>query len=616
VAEKVDLINNLHPLDVKPFEKGRVDKVFARAPVKKGRSTLPLFNKWGVRDKNGKMTCATCHDIHGEAPGAAKKDRTAGSGEDEALSTSFIRKPAPEICRECHPDKFSLADSEHDLKLASPEIKNTLDKSPAESELCGGCHLVHGPHKGFLWARETSVNGDNIFLGLCESCHTENGIAKKKVDTGHSHPVNISPSEKGMATTLPLFDHKGKSPQKDVMTCHSCHDPHQPGRDSIKAEKVKETGERKQIAFLRKPSQKICIECHQDKSTIARSKHDLKKVAPDARNVLDQTPSETGLCGNCHLAHNGQQFFLWARDVDIKSDNIVQDICISCHKEEGVAGKKAIKDHSHPVNVSPADKGLSTTLPLFEKNGKSSKEGLMACLTCHEPHRWDPIKKVDGDHYDLEGNAQNSFLRLEATPSPRLCENCHKDKAYIKNTDHDLRVSAPSYRNITGQTPEESGVCGACHLVHNSKNWISLWALELVGRGNLKDMLCNSCHSANGIAKDKIPAVSSHPEEVKMNSTGRNVKGRLDYFPLFHKSYGELIPQGNVSCPSCHDAHQWQAGKTKDNWVNIEGDATNSFLRSRSSILPCKECHGPEALYRYKYFHKAKARKNKTAVPR
>jgi hypothetical protein len=46
-------------------------------------------------------------------------------------------------------------------------------------------------------------------------------------------------------------------------------------------------------------------------------------------------------------------------------------------------------------------------------------------------------------------------LRLENGPSPTLCENCHADKAYIENTDHDLEVTAPHSENILGQSPAE-----------------------------------------------------------------------------------------------------------------------------------------------------------------
>jgi len=527
-----------------------------------------------------------------------------------------LRQPSPALCRECHPDKFSLEDSEHDLKVSAPEVKNNLDKTPSESGICGTCHAVHGPFRGSLWAKQDNKDKNNILSVLCQTCHTKDGIAKKKVDTGQSHPVNILPSEKGMTTELPLFERNGQTRKKGFLTCHSCHDPHQPGHDSIKAKTVKKIRTREQISFLRKSPRRICMDCHRDKSAIAGSKHDLKKTAPDAKNVLNQTPKETGLCGNCHLVHNGTSPFLWARDLDVKTGNLADDICISCHNEQGLAPKKPIKDFSHPVNVSPVEKGLSTTLPLFDRKGKSAEQGLMTCLTCHEPHRWNPVKMIEGDHYDLEGSPRDSFLRLEASPTSRLCENCHKDKAYIEKTDHDLRVSAPSFKNIIGQTPAESGVCGVCHLVHNSRNWINLWALELDWRGNINDMQCTSCHSPNGIAKNKVPEVSSHPDEVLINTAGRNAKERLKYFPLFHRNYGEPTSLGNISCPSCHDAHRWGPGiaDTRGRGKNLEGDAMNSFLRSRAAMLPCMECHGPEGLYRYKFFHKAKARKGEKAL--
>ena len=90
-------------------------------------------------------------------------------------------------------------------------------------------------------------------------------------------------------------------------------------------------------------------------------------------------------------------------------------------------------------------------------------------------------------------------------------------------------------------------------------------------------MMCNSCHSGKGPAKDKIPQISSHPQEKLINSAGRDVPGRIDFFPMFHKSYGEPEILGTISCPSCHDVHQWDAGvNATGKGVNIEGDATNS----------------------------------------
>lgn len=70
------------------------------------------------------------------------------------------------------------------------------------------------------------------------------------------------------------------------------------------------------------------------------------------------------------------------------------------------------------------------------------------------------------------------------------------------------------------------------------------------------EAMCNSCHSENGSAQNKNPQISSHPEEQLINNVGKNIKGKPDYFPLFDKISGEPVTAGNVSCPTCHDAHQ------------------------------------------------------------
>ena len=190
-----------------------------------------------------------------------------------------------------------------------------------------------------------------------------------------------------------------------------------------------------------------------------------------------------------------------------------------------------------------------------------------------------------------------------------LCENCHVDKAYIEDTDHDLKVTAPHSENILGQSPAKSGTCGVCHLVHNGKNQILLWAQSFGGGDSLMEKMCNSCHSESGWARNKIPLIASHPKNRIVN-VGRNVKGRPNYFPLFDRTSGAPVVVGEISCPTCHNVHQWSPGSpTKGQGVNVEGNATNSFLRTQSATLMCMDCHGVDALFRFKFFHDPKERK-------
>jgi hypothetical protein len=222
------------------------------------------------------------------------------------------------------------------------------------------------------------------------------------------------------------------------------------------------------------------------------------------------------------------------------------------------------------------------------------------------------VNIITGDHFDIEGSSQNSFLRLENSPSPRLCENCHPDKAYVEKTDHDLLITAPSAKNIMGQIPSESGTCGVCHLVHNSKNQIKLWATSLdtiPANEDIMNVLCNNCHSKGNSAEKKVVPIASHPGEKLITNIMRNNKAAIDYFPIYDKN-GNEITIGNISCPSCHNVHQWSPMiKRKGVGKNLEGNTTNSFLRNLSYDNICIDCHGLDALFRYKYYHEPGERK-------
>jgi predicted CXXCH cytochrome family protein len=580
----------------------------------KAAGRLPLFNTASGKAKAGRVQCFTCHDPHGGPPDIGKE--TSQPGSNEAHSNPFLlRKPPATICGQCHQNKYSLIDSKHDLRKTLPEATNINQKRPADSGPCGGCHVPHKAAGKKLWAR--SIESQSFGAQACLACHDPLNVYAIPTVVDKSHPINVKLTNRLSKTnTLPLFNPDGTQHPDGQVQCFTCHDPHGRFESSGRLPDKREKGNPDLLPlFLRSFPEQICRECHQEKYFIAQSKHDMGKTAPESKNNRNQTPSESGICGSCHQVHSGMDAFLWGRKLETSNKNPAQNICTSCHNQKGLAHKKVIRDYSHPIHVSPYARGLTTTLPLFDKNGKLKDQGTMECATCHDPHRWDPAKPILSDHHTDEGNALNSFLRRANMPSPKLCIDCHPQKAYIDQTDHDLRLTAPMAKNIIGQVPAESGICGVCHLVHNSDNWVRLWAQGFGRSDSLMGMMCNGCHSGNGVAKNKIPQVSSHPSGKILSNAGRNTKGKVDFFPLFNYIYGEPITKGNFSCPSCHDVHQWEAGiHTKGRGVNIEGDVTNSFLRSRSTLLPCKDCHGKDALFRYLYFHTPSKRKNNFSV--
>ncbi len=232
----------------------------------------------------------------------------------------------------------------------------------------------------------------------------------------------------------------------------------------------------------------------------------------------------------------------------------------------------------------------------------------MTCSTCHDPHRWDPISTMTPG-LNAEGTSQNSFLRLQNSPESTLCENCHEDQRYIGGTDHDLRITADDSKNLSGQTPSQSGSCGVCHAVHSSENKPLLWARNL-GQGEIVvDRMCNTCHSEAGSGKNKIPHIATHPTDKLLTNITRSDKNRNDFFPLFDKVTGKPANVGDVACSTCHDVHRWSPTvKATGAGKNLEGKATDSFLRHRKSNMACADCHGFDALFRFKYYHDPKKR--------
>jgi len=573
--------------DKKPFHVVNVKPVEAKIPE--------AYLEEGARvGHDGEIICQSCHKIH--------------RNDIDSRQLLIRKEQQSALCLTCHADKQAIAETKHNLLISAPEEKNLAGQTVAQAGVCSACHLPHQPARRLK--DETQLS-----QGLCLSCHSPGNNAEKAALSGTQHPMAVRPrrTDVNSAMDLPLFNDHGFQDPNGSMTCTTCHDPHRWQADSAAVAFDKDSPADRRTSFLRKQAPQICSECHAEKFPVVGSKHDLSKTAPQARNTKNQTPAESGICGTCHRVHNAPEYFLWARQPISGTGNIAADLCLECHRQNGSAAKKVIHDPSHPVNISPSEKGLATTLPLYDAGGSISLQGVVSCPTCHDPHRWDPLHTTRGNHFDMEGDSRNSFLRLENSPSARLCGNCHPAQGLVAKTEHDLLVSAPTAENIIGQTPVESGTCGVCHLTHNGRSEIFLWARGYGMGNNIMERLCNACHSPDGPAKAKVPPVYLHPREKLVKITPPHEKGQPGYFPLFQGSTGEFVASGNISCPSCHNVHRWNPLTTgKGKGVNPEGDLTNSFLRTPAAFEVCKECHGKDAPMRKKYYHDAARRKFKS----
>ena len=600
-----------------------------------GAVDLPGYTTEGVKstgDSKGRISCPTCHNPHQWDPLDPEKTSKPG----DSGNGKFLRKPygpEAELCLTCHKNKAPVANTKHDLAVMAPAERNIKGQTSAEKGVCASCHLPHNGKGVRMWAREP-LAGVDLISSACLSCHNPKGVAKKKSIGANSHPLDVpianigilakdgqwsasAPSAVQPAKALPLYDTNGvQTEEGGNVACSTCHDPHNwspssTGKPSGDPRQSKGAGDN---SFLRLPNDNkgtLCANCHLDKGAVALSKHNLDISAPEAKNSKGRNTAESGVCGTCHLPHNGNGAKMWARGTAPGQDGI-EMLCKECHRDGGVAEKKQTGAYSHPLRVDLKNIGGTTTLPLYNIDGKKDAvSGMVACATCHNLHQWDSADaaSVTGAKAEIEGNADNSFLRQPAGSSPQLCANCHQNKKQVKNTDHDMAVTAPDAKNILGQNSRESGVCGQCHLVHNAADKLRLWARPL-GEGNdAMERLCRSCHAADKVAAAKMPVKANHPAKVTVVSTPGSQRKNGGTFPVF-TSEGERSASGKISCPTCHNAHQWNALKAEEGvGRNVEGDSRSSFLRNSSDFMLCADCHGMDALFRYKYFHGEISRK-------
>jgi len=573
-------------------------------PLKAAAHGLPgsLFEMGGVpaKDKN-KVICQSCHKVHG-----AKGDKIAVVGNQNST-----------LCITCHDSQKGLIGTKHDLRRSLPEAQNIKAQKASASGPCGACHAPHNAVGKRLWARD--LDAGNLASRMCLTCHAEKTGSGTKSIGRHSHPINVEPySKTSISSRLPLYSAALKKNPKGRIQCFTCHEVHQWDPESLHKKGGLDVEGNASNSFLRISnsfSSALCLECHSDKKQLGTSDHNLSVTAPDEKNLLGFTAGVSGPCGACHVPHNAAGQRLWAKPISGDQD-FVSQLCSGCHRPNGAAQAKLIGDNYHPVDVvfkdssgARAHERADTKLPLYDKDGNRKPEEKIVCMTCHEPHVWNPQKTGalhDYAHANMEGDTTNSFLRKANFPSSDLCKICHADKAFVDGTDHDLNVTAPEAVNLLGQTVKESGPCGACHLVHNSPSSLKLWARPygpVSEQESIINALCRGCHSKGNNAESKIPRITFHPEGKLVSNLHQLMEAGIPLVPLYDKD-GRKVNVGYISCPTCHNAHQWSSlAQAKGDNINQEGNAKNSFLRTLSYKTFCADCHGFEALLKYKFFH-------------
>jgi predicted CXXCH cytochrome family protein len=396
------------------------------ASAKKLHDGLPkaLLEEGANIGGQDQMTCQSCHRIHG-----AKTESLLPLKDDKG-----------QLCTACHERHSSKDEKDARRKGVHPvnvklEEPLKLGDTKIKFVTCKTCHPVHDGRKDSpLLTRQA-----DSMEKLCASCH-ERHHAKDEKDAKRKgvHPVNMD-----LEKAIKLGEGKEQEEVKRI-TCLTCHSVHKGKPDTPS------------LRFEHRDG-KLCSYCHEDLEAVVNSDHDLRITAKDSKNHFKETPAQSGACGACHTLHQGRgkSPFLFAQKVETykgKEPALERDkLCLNCHRKKDNAEKVIVEHFSHPAKdlVLRSDPKV---MPLVDKQGKISEFGAIACVTCHNPHRWAPQDKTapspssapaqpaiqsaiapkdQPPAKNRDGNVLNSFLRRKGAKGT-FCISCHGLETRVK----------------------------------------------------------------------------------------------------------------------------------------------------------------------------------------
>lgn len=216
--------------------------------------------------------------------------------------------------------------------------------STTNEEKCSPCHEMQtdgGAEVGSMttfclrchgYLTEHSWVHGPIPVGGCSPCHDFNS---------RPHRYDILHQGSDLCFTChedirDKFSKKNVHGPVAVGLCIACHSPHS---SPFKYQLLDAPGE-------------LCMSCHEGINAIASS------------SLVQHKPFREGKCPDCHDPHSSDtpKYFL-------KGEG--DDLCRMCHTEEKMA------NHKHPVGREPK---------FIVEGMKLGPKGILACLTCHDPH--------------------------------------------------------------------------------------------------------------------------------------------------------------------------------------------------------------------------------------
>ncbi len=310
--------------------------------------TFPLFGAAGARARNGMITCATCHEVHGTGfvplgQGTGMLLRAAAEQAEGDVGRNIACLPCHQgkqarhgqaDCIWCHPP--------HEEPKPGPDCRacHTMSgkgtaRAHAERQLeCGACHRMHV-------AKEKSPPE-----GTCLGCHPKNakvvGTSHAKMEggpCGTCHPAHEDPENK------PLNRHLWEELFVPDLPCQRCH------RDEGPASAI-ERGEHPKNRKKVPTSYGAVVTLETPIVILARRQEGGVPLFPLFDESGGKSQSGRMGCLTCHDPHagtimtngdNARSASGYLRD---PSGVFLAEVCAPCHRDS--AGEHARKFHELP----------------------------------------------------------------------------------------------------------------------------------------------------------------------------------------------------------------------------------------------------------------------------
>lgn len=463
--------------------------------------------------------------------------------------------------------------TEQDVAGASPG-PGRARVAPKQPKSCTVCHIewmspsASGPADLLIvpspdGAAEPAVSRPE----MCLSCH-DGSVAdsRRLVWQEHGHRTGVElPASMKAPDGLPLVNGR--------ISCRTCHSAHASGQ----------SGDMATAIFLRSidTGGELCGACHADKTGgPAAGAHPVGGMPWAIPEELIEAGARQGpnprelTCRVCHKAHGSRQDHLLVLGAD------GGELCLSCHAKlrPGLWRTDAAREHPQTPPLSN-DVQRRAIAAMGTRVGANDT---LTCLSCHKIHH----------------GVTDRYLLADTLTDSRLCIRCHPERRQMANSAHDLRHSAPSERNRLGQTPAQSGPCGACHSFHQYARRPDPQPADPAGT-------CATCHQAGRCAERVTGLPLGHPLEMSADrASSRRLFTLLTTQPVISRrlvcvschdphltDHGYfLVDQSDRICGECHPSHVTRLAGLHD--FASRPDLRNARDRSPAQTGKCGFCHG------------------------